>query len=178
MRRRGDGDLEGGLPVGLVEAREHPLGVGGFELRVQVDLAVDRVDEPVQTLAGVGVAAVGVDDENVVVGQALQRDAGRFVVPGHVDVAPVESGAADRVGGDVDVGVGTGECFELDRGCRAEGVFAGVALAVGEVEGDAVVVDGDEGGAFDGLLAGQIGECHASNLSADPDAGGDEPSGD
>ena len=65
------------LQVGLVEAREHPLGVGGFELRVQVDLVVDRVDEPVQALAGVGVAAVGVDDQDVVLGQTGQRDAGR-----------------------------------------------------------------------------------------------------
>ena len=96
-------DVEGGLQVGLVEAREHPLGVGGFELRVQVHLAVDRVDEAVQPLAGVGVAAVGVDDHDVAFGQAGQRDAGGFVVAGHVDVATVEGGAADGVGGDVDV---------------------------------------------------------------------------
>ena len=32
VRRRGDGDVERGLEVGLVETREHPLGVGGFEL--------------------------------------------------------------------------------------------------------------------------------------------------
>ena len=65
VQRRGDHDVEGGLEVGLVEAREHPLGVGGFELRVQVDLAVDGIDEPVQTLPGVGVAAVGIDDQDV-----------------------------------------------------------------------------------------------------------------
>ncbi len=68
------------------------------------------------------------------------------------------------VGGDVDVGVGAGQRVELDGGHRAEGAFAGFTAAVGEVEHDAVVVDGDEGGAFDGLVAGQIGKCHASNL--------------
>ncbi len=73
MRGCGDGDVEGRLQVGLVEAREHPFGVGGFELRVQVHLVVDGVDEAVQTLAGVGVQAVGVDDEDVALLQAGQR---------------------------------------------------------------------------------------------------------
>ena len=156
------------LQVGLVEAREHPLGVGGFELRVQVHLVVDRVDEPVQALAGVGVAAVGVDDQHVVLGQTGQRDAGRLVVARHVDVATVEGRAADAVGGDVDVGVGAGQRVELDGRRRPERVLAGLAVAVGQVEVDAVVVDGDQRGAFDGLVASEIGECHESNLVAGP----------
>ena len=160
MRRRGDGDVEGCLQVGLVEAREHPLGVGGFELGVQVHLAVDRVDETVQALPGVGVPAVGVDDHDVALGQPGQRDAGGFVVARHVDLATVEGGAADGAGGDVDDRVGAGQRVELDGGHRAEGLFAGSAAGVGEIEDDAVVIDGDEGGAFDGLVAGQIGKCH------------------
>ena len=71
MRGRGDGDVEGGLEVGLVEAGEHPLGVGGLELRVQVHLVVDRVDEAVQALTGVRVEAVGLDDQLVALGQPL-----------------------------------------------------------------------------------------------------------
>ena len=47
----------------------------GLELRVEVDRAVDRVDEAVQALAGAHVAAVGVDDEHVVGGQPGQREA-------------------------------------------------------------------------------------------------------
>ena len=68
----GDGgaDGEGGLEVGLVEAGVHPLGVRGLELRVEVDLAVERVDEPVQALAGVRVEQVGVDDQLVLGGEA------------------------------------------------------------------------------------------------------------
>ena len=78
----------------------------------------------------------------------------------------VEGGAADAVGGEVDEGVGAGQRVELDGGHRTEGVLAGLAVAVGEVEVDAVVVDGDEGGALGGLFAGEIGKCHASNLVA------------
>ena len=48
----------------------------------------------------------------------------------------------------------------VDRKVR----LAGRAGAVGQVEDDAVVVDGDERGAFGGLVASQIGKCHASNL--------------
>ena len=43
---RGHGQSEGGLQIGLVETREHPLGVGRLELRVQVHRVVGRVDEP------------------------------------------------------------------------------------------------------------------------------------
>ena len=157
-------DVERGLEVGLVEAREHPLGVGGFELRVQVHLVVDRVDEAVQSLAGVGVAAVGVDHDDVVLGQPGQRDAGRLVVTRHVDVAAVEGRAAHGVGGDVDDGVGAGERVELHRRGRPEGALAGVAVAVGQIQHDPVVVDGDERGALGGLVAGEVGECHVSNL--------------
>ena len=47
------------LEVGLVEAGENPVGVVGLELRVEVDPAVDGVDEAVQALARAGVGAVG-----------------------------------------------------------------------------------------------------------------------
>ena len=46
----------------------------------------------------------------------------------------------------------------------AEGAFAWFAVAVGEVQVDSVVVDGDQRGAFDGLVTGEVGECHVSNL--------------
>ncbi len=53
--RRGDGEGEGRLEVRLLEDREDPARVGHLELGVEVDLAVDRVDEAVQPLAGVHV---------------------------------------------------------------------------------------------------------------------------
>lgn len=73
MRGRGHPHVKRGLEVGLVEAGEHALGVGGFELRVQVGLAVHRIDKPMQALAGIGVVAVGVDDDDVALGQSAHR---------------------------------------------------------------------------------------------------------
>ena len=75
MRGRRDGEGEARLEVGLLEDGIHPPRVGHLELRVEVDLVVDGVDEAVQSLAGVGVAARRVDDELVVGLQAGQRDA-------------------------------------------------------------------------------------------------------
>ena len=51
-----DGQLEGGLEVGLVEAGVDLVGVERLELAVQVDAVVGRVDEAVQALALVAVA--------------------------------------------------------------------------------------------------------------------------
>ena len=97
-------------------------------------------------------------------GQAGQRDTGRLVVIGHVEIAAVEGRAAHGVGGDVDDGVGAGECIELHGRDGAEGAFAWLAVAVGEIQGDSVTVDGDQRGAFDGLVTGEVGKCHVSNL--------------
>ena len=76
-------------------------------------------------------------------------------------VDAVERGAAHGVGGDVDDGVRAGERIELDGRDRPEGAFAGGAVAVGKVEGDAVGVDGDERRALGGLVTSQVGKCHA-----------------
>jgi hypothetical protein len=35
---------------------------------------------------------------------------------------------------------------------------------VGDVEADLVAADGDQGGAFDSLVLGEVRKCHASNL--------------
>ena len=161
MRRRGHRDIECRFEVGLVEAREHPLCVSGFELRVEVHLVVDRVDEPVQTFAGVRVAAVRVDDQDVVGGQAGQCDAGGFVITRDVDGRAVERRAVDGLGGEVDVGVGAGERLELHSGGRAEGLLARLSGTVGQIQGDAIAVHGDESGALGCLVAGQIGKGHA-----------------
>jgi hypothetical protein len=64
--RRVDGEPEVRLEVGLVEAGEDPLGVVKKALRVEVDLAVGRVDEAVQALTRAAVRAPGADDELVV----------------------------------------------------------------------------------------------------------------
>jgi hypothetical protein len=48
-----------------------------------------------------------------------------------------------------------------------EGSFAWFAVAVGEVQVDSVAVDGDQRCALDGLVAGEIGKCHVSNLGGE-----------
>ena len=101
-----------------------------------------------------------VDDEGVALLKTGQCDAGGLVVPGDVEIDPVQGGALHAVGGDVDVGVGAGQRAELDGGDGPEGLLAGGAGAVGQVEVDAVAVDGDERGSFDGLVTSQIGKYH------------------
>src|SRR6202012_3462309 len=172
MLRRGHCHVERGFEVGLVEAREHPLGVGRFELRVQIHLAVDRVDESGQAFAGIRISAVGIDDDDVVLGQAAQRDTRRLVVAGHVEFASVKGGTSHGAGGDVDDGVGAGGCIELHGRGGAEGAFARVAAAVGEVQVDSVAVDGDQRCALDGLVAGGVRECHVFNLGVSTPAAG------
>jgi hypothetical protein len=43
-------------------------------------------------------------------------------------------------------------------------VLAGFAVAIGEVQVDSVIVDGDQRGALDGLVTGEVGKYHMSNL--------------
>src|SRR6201999_4098096 len=100
---------------------KHPLRVGGFELRVQIDLAVDGVDKTMQSLTGVRVAAIGVDNQDVVLGQSAQRDTGRLVVARHVDVAAVERRATNGGRGEVDDGVGATDGVERDGRGGPEG---------------------------------------------------------
>ena len=59
--RRSDRELEGGLEIGLLEAGIHATRIGGLELRVEVDLAVDRIHEAMQSFAGVHEGAVSTD---------------------------------------------------------------------------------------------------------------------
>ncbi len=80
--------MERRLEVGLLEHREDAARVGHLELRVEVDLAVDRVDEAVQALARVGVHAVGVDDELVLGGEIVERDARVGESGGRVELTP------------------------------------------------------------------------------------------
>jgi len=56
--------------------------------------------------------------------------------------------------------VGAGERLERHGGGGPETVGA-----VGDVEGDPVAVNGDQGGAFDSLVPGEVRKGHASNLN-------------
>ena len=72
--RRVHGELERRLEVGLVEAGEDAVGVVQERLGVEVDLAVGRVLEAMEALAGRRVGAVG-DDRDFVLGEEVgERD--------------------------------------------------------------------------------------------------------
>ncbi len=62
-------EVDGCFEVGLVEAGEDAFGVGGFALAVEVDGAVCGIDGAVEAFTCGGVAAPGVDDNGVVVGE-------------------------------------------------------------------------------------------------------------
>ena len=83
--------------------------------------------------------------------EPLQPDPGRLVVAGDVDGVPVENRAVHSVGGQIDVGVGTGKRLELHGGGGAEGFLAG-----NEVQLDQVALHGHQCRALDGFIAGQI----------------------
>ena len=163
----GDGEGVAGLEVRLVEAGEHPLGVRGLELRVEVDGAVDGVDEAVQALAGVHVPAGRDHDELVLGGQARQRDPVVFAVGGHVERRAVERGRGDPGTHEVDPAVRAGlTAAEVHRGGGGEGRLAGRAGAVGEVELDGVRGDVQQRGPPLGVDAGQVGRGHAVSDSS------------
>ena len=149
---------EGGLQVRLFERRVDAAGVRDLELGVGVGLAVGGVDEAVQALAGVHVLAVGVDLEDVVLGQVVQADARVLVVGARVQVAVVELDGTHIGGDQVREGRAAGGGGELDAGARAE-----VGVAPGEVELDVVADDlADDSGACERLVAGQVKAWHCS----------------
>jgi hypothetical protein len=90
----GHREREGRLEVRLLEDSEHPPAVGHLELRVEVDLVVDRVDGAVQALSGVHVCRGGVDGQRVAPGGGRERDPCAVVVRGRVQRLAVE---ADRL---------------------------------------------------------------------------------
>ena len=102
VARGDDVEFEGGLQVGLVEARVDPMRVGRLELGVEVDPPVDRVGEAVHAFTGVHVAALGDDLEFVVVSEIAQPDPVGVTVGRGLDRDPVESDRPDLVSHQVD----------------------------------------------------------------------------
>ncbi len=154
------GEPEGRLQIRLLERGEHPAGVRDLELGVQVGLLVDRVDEAVQPLAGVGVRAVR-DDLQLVgaLAQAGQRDPGVAEDGGRVEGLTVQHDLVDGRGDQVDEGLRTAL-----RGVEAHGGHGPVGAALlrsGEVEIDLVRVHGQQARPLLCLFAGQIRARHA-----------------
>ena len=154
--RRGDDERAARLEIGLLEVREHPAGVGGLEVGVEVGGAVGGIDESVQPLAGAAVAALGLDDQLVRAVGGGYRQPGA-VVPGDVELAAVDPRGAHPVGDQVDPGGSTGEgAGEGDSAARRER-GGGRVRGPAQVELDAVARDGQRRRAGAALGVGQVG---------------------
>jgi hypothetical protein len=101
---RGHGESERRLEVGLLEDGEDAPGVRHLELGVQVDLVVDRVDEAVQSLAGVRVLRVRDDGEGVLGLEAVQLNPDAVAHRSGVELGAVESDGVHRARDRVDEG--------------------------------------------------------------------------
>ena len=90
-RRRRDADREGSLEVGLIEARKEPVRLERLEVGVDVDLAVDRIDEAVEPVA-VAVVGVLVDHPHA---RVRRQELPGQDDPGTRTIRPVHRGAID-----------------------------------------------------------------------------------
>ena len=144
--------LEGRLQVWLLEARIHSSSVGRFELRVEVRLIVDRVDESMKTLTGVHIAALRDDRDRVVAGKIRKSNSGTVDDVIRVELTAVEGhglhiicdqidpggrpwllALEDARRGAAEGGAGTRE-IEIDRvRVNKEGLAAGVGFRTGDV---------------------------------------------
>ncbi|MNI58748.1 hypothetical protein D3C73_1138740 [compost metagenome] len=102
MRRRSDREREACFKVGLLKDGEHAPGVRNFELRVEVNLTVNRVNEAVEALAGVHVGSICHHHEFVVRGQVRELDSDAVRDFGGVQVGAVQRNAVDRCRDGVD----------------------------------------------------------------------------
>jgi len=156
--RRGDGEVEHGLEVGLVEGGEDALDVFHEELGVDVGLAVGGVGEAVHAFAGAGVAHGGVDGELVGAGGEAVQGVAVPVEAFGVQRLSVEAEGAQGFRLDLDEGVSGRAGGEPDGGRGVEG-----RLARGEVEVDRVPVYVEELGAGLRFVARQYGHgAHAA----------------
>ena len=140
--RGGDVEIIGGFQIRLVEAGEHPLGIGGFKLGVQVDLIVGRIHHPVQALTRAGIGDGGCDPQGVLTRcEITQGDARGLVIAVHTqgdrliaDVRPIEVDLIHRGGTQINEGVTRLTDGEADHGDGGEHILPG------EIQGDRVVL--------------------------------------
>ena len=97
-----------------------------------------------QPFAGVGVDAIGLDDQLVVGSEVGKADARRLVVVGDVECGAIEDRGMDSGRDDVDEAACSGRSRERDGGLRRERLLAGCVVAVGEIEFDQIVLDGQD----------------------------------
>ena len=122
VRGNAHNKLEFSLQVGLLKDGEHTAGVRHLELGVQVHFAVGGVHETVQTLTGVGVEHLCVNDQGVLSSKVRQLDALAVRQVG-AQLFAVEVNGLDRGSDGVNEGGGTFLSVEADFNLRGEDVF-------------------------------------------------------
>ena len=133
------------------------MRVVGLELGVEVDLAVDRVDEAVQALAGAHVHAVGDDAQLVLRRQPRDREPAGDGDLERVELLAVERHRPYGFRRKVDPHRCTGVAgAEAREGVGAEGL-----VARGEIEVHLVGLDVEQSGAFARLVTGQVQAGHS-----------------
>ena len=149
----GEREAEGGAHVWLLEVGEDAAGVGRLVLRVEVGLAVDRIDETVHAFAGARVerAAAHGDDALLVDGEVAEGEAVAVVL--NLAGCAVDQEFVDGAD-EIDPGAGFGG-GEVDGGRHRilEHLRVG---GVPHVDVHPVRVHGDGGGAVGGFGLGEI----------------------
>lgn len=109
-----------GLDVRLVEHGVHAAGIRHFELGVQVDVAVGRVDAAVQAFTGVGILAQRLDGHFVVRFEVLQFDTAVGERFGRIESCAVEYDFAHFSGDQVKEAGSSRLSIERDGGFGTE----------------------------------------------------------
>ena len=149
VRRYAHDELELSLQVGLLENGEHAAGIRHLKLRVQIHFTVGGVHETVQTLTGVGVEHLCINDQGVLIRQVRQLDALAVSQVG-AQLFTVEVNGLDRGSNRVNEGGGTFLSVEADFNLRGEDVFVLRKVKFNTVRVHAL----NDGCAFDCLIAG------------------------
>ena len=149
VRGNAHNKLEFSLQVGLLKDGEHAAGVRHLKLGVQVHFAIGGVHETVQTLTGVGVEHLCVNDQGVLGSKVRQLDALAVRQVG-AQLFAVEVNGLDRGGDGVNEGGGTFLSVEADFNLRGEDVFVLRKIKFNTVRVHAL----NDGCAFGCLIAG------------------------
>jgi hypothetical protein len=134
-----------GLEVGLLKIGEHPPGIGRLVLRVEVALAVGRIEEPVHAFAGCAVER-GPGDSDLVLGlEVVQPDAGGVDDVGKGQPFSVEEYAVDIAADEVQERGGPGLTGREVNDAAARVPGDPRIRRLSDVEGDIVAVGFDQG---------------------------------
>ncbi|CAB4531312.1 unannotated protein [freshwater metagenome] len=116
MGRGGHAELEGCLQIRLLKDGEHATAVWHLELGVNINLAVNRVNESVQAFAGVHEVSISIDYEGVFGCKVWQLDSNAIRNLRYIKLLAIQIHRANRRGDCVNESGCTGRGSKLHRG--------------------------------------------------------------